>query len=64
MDSQAHSSSDPIGSDRMIVCAKLRLSVRAKEHPSKPRFNWDAATTNPDVATRVENQISSDWEAL
>ena len=63
-DSRAHSSSDPIGSDHRIVCAKLRFSVRAKKHSSKPRLNWDAITTNQDVATRIENQISPDWEAL
>ena len=38
--------------------------MRAKKHPSKPRLNWDAITTNQDVASRVENQIPSDWEAL
>ena len=48
MDSQAHSSSDPIGSDHRIVCAKLRLSERAKKHRSKPRLNCDAITTNQD----------------
>ena len=64
MDSQAHSSYNPIGSDHRIVCAKLRLSVRAKKHSSKPRLNWDAITTNQDVASRIENQISSDWEVL
>ena len=64
MDSQAHSSSDPVGSDHRIVCVKLRLSVIAKKHPSKPRLNWDAIATNQDVASCVENQISSDWEAL
>ena len=64
MDSQAHSSSDPIGSEHRFVCAKLRLSMKAKKHPSKPRLNWDTITTNQDVASRVENQISTDWEAL
>ena len=39
MDSQAHSTSDPIGSDHTIVCAQLRLSVRAKKHSSKPRLS-------------------------
>ena len=58
MDSQAHSSSNPIGPDHRIVCAKLRLSVRAKKHPPRPRLNWDAITPNQDVASRA------DWEAL
>ena len=64
MDSQAHSSSDSIGSDHRIVCAKLSLSVTTKKHPPKSRLNWDAITTNRVAASRIENQISSDWEAL
>ena len=57
MDFQGRSSSDLIGSDLRIVCAKLRLSVRTKSNPSRPRFNWDTITTNQDVAPRVENQL-------
>ena len=64
MDSQAHSSSDPIGSDQRMVCAKLKLSVRTKKIPTTPRLNWDAITPNQNVASRIENKISSDWEAL
>ena len=64
MDSQAHSSSDPIGSDHSIARATLRLSMRAKKHSSKPILNWNTITTNQVVASRIENQISSDWEAL
>ena len=52
MDSQAYSSSDPTGSDHRIVCAKLRLSVRAKKHSSKPRLNWDAITTRAGVNSK------------
>ena len=64
IDSQAHSSSNPICFDHRIVCAKLRLSVRAKKHSSKTRLNWDTITTNQDVSSRIKNQISSVWEAL
>ena len=49
MDLQANSSSDPIGSDHRIVCAKLSLSVRAKKHSSTPRLNWDTITTNQTI---------------
>ena len=40
------------------------LSVRAKKNPSRPILKWDARTTIQDVASRVEDQISTDWEAL
>ena len=55
MDSQAHSSYNPIGSDHRIVCAKLRLSVRAKKHSSKPDLTMQSQRIN-----RIENQISFD----
>ena len=53
MDSQAHSSSDPTGSDYRSVC-KVKAQ---RESKAKPRLNWDAITKNQYVASRVENQI-------
>ena len=33
-------------------------------NPTRTRLNWDAITTNQDVASRIDTQISTDWESL
>ena len=64
MDSQACSSSDPIGSDHRIVCAKIRLSMQPKKNTNGSRLHCDIVSTNPCRASQIENQIFTEWDIL
>ena len=63
-DSQAHSSSDPIGSDHRVVTVKCKLSLRSTRQVPKKNLNWKAITKDDDLAKRVESQICDKWESV
>ena len=54
INSQAYSSSDPIGSDHRIVCAKIRLSLRCTKTAARPRLNWSAMTSDKSLSSAIE----------
>ena len=59
-DCQAHSSSDPIGSDHRIVVSKCKLSLRSTSKKSMKRLDWNLLS-NPAIATAIDNEIQTKW---
>ena len=58
-DCQAYSSSNPFGSDHRIVTATIKLSVRCQKQPSARKLFWRALTTDPVIASQINNTIAS-----
>uniref|UniRef100_A0A7M5UVA7 Endonuclease/exonuclease/phosphatase domain-containing protein n=1 Tax=Clytia hemisphaerica TaxID=252671 RepID=A0A7M5UVA7_9CNID len=60
-DSQAHSSSDPIGSDHRIVVTKCKLSLRAPKTNRQKALNWKELA-DPTTANSINENLSVNWE--
>jgi len=59
-DAQAHSSSNPIGSDHRIVTVKVKLSLRIQKTIHSIRLNWKSLS-NPTVADVISHSIDEKW---
>ena len=64
MDCQAYSSSDPVGSDHRIVTATIKLRLHCQKQPATRKLNWRALTTDPVIASQVDNTIASCFNGL
>ncbi|MEM7375782.1 MAG: endonuclease/exonuclease/phosphatase family protein, partial [Bacteroidota bacterium] len=60
-DSQAHSSSNPIGSDHRIVVAKCKLSLCTPKITCNKKLNWKVLS-DPETAQSVNELLSVNWE--
>ena len=63
-DCQAYSSLDPVGSDHRIVTATVQLSLRRPKQPSVKKLFWRALTTDPVIASQIDNTIASRFNDL
>ena len=61
---QAHTSSATIGGDHNIVTAKVRLSLRAPKSSKRKFLYWQALCHDKDLATTIDDLISSRFDAL
>ena len=63
-DCQAYSSSNPVGSDHRIVTASIQLGLHRPKQPSAKKLFWRALTTDPVIASQVDNTIASRFNDL
>ena len=63
-DCQAYSSSNAVGSDHRIVTASIQLSLRRPKARNSKKLFWRALTTDPELASQVENSITSRFNDL
>ena len=61
---QAHTSSATIGGDHNIVTAKVSLSLRARKSSTRKFLYWQTLCRDKDLATTIDNLISSKFDAL
>ena len=63
-DCQAHTSSVTIGGDHNIVTANIKLSLRSRRKPVKRFLYWRALAKDNDLAKRVDELITTNFESL
>ena len=61
---QTYSSSNPIGSDHRIVTTTVRLSLRSPKQQTLKNLFWRAITTDSNLASEVDNLVTTQFEAL
>lgn len=61
---QAYSSSNPVGSDHRMITANVKLSVRGPPSPPSKKLSWQSLFSNKNLARRIENSISQQFDDL
>ena len=59
-DCQAHSTSNPVGSDHRIVVGKCKLSLRTAKKKSVKKLNWSALKDQV-LSSTIYNEIQAKW---
>ena len=59
-DCQAHSSSDPVGSDHRIVVTKCKLSLRSRKKKPMQKLDWKKLDDQV-ISNAIDEQINVKW---
>lgn len=62
-DVRAYSSSNPIGSDHRILCARFKLSLRVANRKPLKRLNWNGLSRNPELQNTINDEIYNAWNS-